>query len=146
MKLLSHVRLFSSPWNAAHQAPPSMGFSRQEYWSGVPSPSPLESLILEYINISFLLLDLILNSSKQRCLDVWIRLPYCQQHICFLPPLKKSCVGWKQLIDYVRREVPANQSRAQTIKPLHFVFSCFIALLSTLCGGRFSDVFLTSQG
>ena len=38
---LSHVRLFETPWTAAHQAPPSMGFSRQEYWSGVPSPSPV---------------------------------------------------------------------------------------------------------
>ena len=41
VKLLSHVRLLATPWTAAHQAPPSMGFSRQEYWSGVPSPSPL---------------------------------------------------------------------------------------------------------
>ena len=32
-------RLFATPWTAAHQAPPSMGFSRQEYWSGVPLPS-----------------------------------------------------------------------------------------------------------
>ena len=39
-KLPSHVQLFTTPWTAAHQAPPSMGFSRQEYWSGVPSPSP----------------------------------------------------------------------------------------------------------
>ena len=39
-KLLSCVRLFGTPWTAAHQAPPSMGFSRREYWSGVPSPSP----------------------------------------------------------------------------------------------------------
>ena len=39
-KSLSRVRLFATPWTAAHQAPPSMGFSRQEYWSGVPSPSP----------------------------------------------------------------------------------------------------------
>ena len=39
VKLLSHVRLFATPWTAAYQAPPSMGFSRQEYWSGVPSPS-----------------------------------------------------------------------------------------------------------
>ena len=36
----SHVRLCETPWMAAHQAPPSMGFSRQEYWSGVPLPSP----------------------------------------------------------------------------------------------------------
>ena len=41
MKSLSLVRLLATPWTAAHQAPPSMGFSRQEYWSGVPLPSPL---------------------------------------------------------------------------------------------------------
>ena len=35
VKSLSHVRLLATPWTAAHQAPPSMGFSRQEYWSGV---------------------------------------------------------------------------------------------------------------
>ena len=40
-KLLSHVWLIATPWTAAHQAAPSMGFSRQEYWSGVPLPSPL---------------------------------------------------------------------------------------------------------
>ena len=40
VKLLSHVRLFVTPWTVAHQAPPSMGFSRQEYWSGLPFPSP----------------------------------------------------------------------------------------------------------
>ena len=39
VQLLSRVRLFMTPWTAAYQAPPSMGFSRQEYWSGVPSPS-----------------------------------------------------------------------------------------------------------
>ena len=41
VKSLSRVRLLATPWTAAHQAPPSMGFSRQECWSGVPSPSPL---------------------------------------------------------------------------------------------------------
>ena len=40
MKLLSCVRLFATPWTVAHQALPSMGFSRQEYWSGLPFPSP----------------------------------------------------------------------------------------------------------
>ena len=40
VKSLSHVRLLVTPWTAAHQAPPSMGFSRQEYWSGVPLSSP----------------------------------------------------------------------------------------------------------
>ena len=41
MKSLSRIRLFETPWTAAYQAPPAMGFSRQEYWSGVPLPSPL---------------------------------------------------------------------------------------------------------
>ena len=40
MKSLNRVRLFVTPWTAAYQAPPSVGFSRQEYWSGVPLPSP----------------------------------------------------------------------------------------------------------
>ena len=39
VKSLSLVRLFVTPWTTAYQAPPSMGFSRQEYWSGVPLPS-----------------------------------------------------------------------------------------------------------
>ena len=40
MKLLGRVRLLVTPWTVAYQAPLSMGFSRQEYWSGVPFPSP----------------------------------------------------------------------------------------------------------
>ena len=40
LKLLSHVRLFATPWTVAYQALPSMGFSRQEHWSGLPFPSP----------------------------------------------------------------------------------------------------------
>ena len=37
----SRVRLCATPWTAAHQAPPSLGFSRQEHWSGLPFPSPM---------------------------------------------------------------------------------------------------------
>ena len=39
VKLLSHVGLFAAPWTVAYQAPPSIRFSRQEYWSGLPFPS-----------------------------------------------------------------------------------------------------------
>ena len=42
VKSLSRVQLFETPWTTAHQAPPSMGFSRQEYWSGLPLPSPCD--------------------------------------------------------------------------------------------------------
>ena len=40
MKSLSHVQLFATPWTVAYQDPPSMGFSRQKYCSGLPFPSP----------------------------------------------------------------------------------------------------------
>ena len=40
VKSLSHVRLFATPWTVAYQASLSMGFSRQEYWSELPFPSP----------------------------------------------------------------------------------------------------------
>ena len=43
VKSLSRLRLLATPWTAAHQAPPSMGLSRQEYWSGVPLPCPASS-------------------------------------------------------------------------------------------------------
>ena len=48
VKSLSRVQLFATPWTAAHQAPPSMGFSRQEYWSGVPLPSLMHTLLSHY--------------------------------------------------------------------------------------------------
>ena len=40
VKSLSHVQLLVTPWTVSYQAPPSVGFSRQEYWSGLPFPSP----------------------------------------------------------------------------------------------------------
>ena len=46
VKSLSCVRLLVTSWTAAYQAPPPTGFSRQEYWSGVPLPSPIEYLVL----------------------------------------------------------------------------------------------------
>ena len=49
VKSLSRVRLLLTPWTAAHQVPLPVGFSRQEYWRGVPSPSPREALRCIYI-------------------------------------------------------------------------------------------------
>ena len=48
VKSLGHVQLLATPWTAAYQAPPSMGFSRQEYWSGVPLPSPMMAWLHPY--------------------------------------------------------------------------------------------------
>ena len=49
VKSLSCVQLLATPWTAAHQAPPSMGFSKQEYWSGVPLLSPKVTLVANNI-------------------------------------------------------------------------------------------------
>ena len=70
VKSLSRVRLFATPWTVAYQAPPSMGCSRQEFWSGVPLPSP----------------QLRLDTAKQ---VFWFQLsPFCGQWgSC-------TCEGW----------------------------------------------------
>ena len=49
VKSLSRAQLLATPWTTAHQAPPSMGFSRQEHWSGVPLPSPKIGQIYTYL-------------------------------------------------------------------------------------------------
>ena len=54
MKSLSCVRPLATPWTAAYQAPPSMGFSRREYWSGVPLPSPTMHYALHILNLAIL--------------------------------------------------------------------------------------------
>ena len=53
VKSLSRVQLLATPWTAAHQAPLSMGFSRQEYWSGVPLPSPAVEAVGNKISQNF---------------------------------------------------------------------------------------------
>ena len=56
-EVLSCARLLATPWTAAHQAPPSMGLSRQEHWSGLPLPSPLVSFYPGPHLISFFFLQ-----------------------------------------------------------------------------------------
>ena len=53
VKLLSHVRFLATPWTAAYQASPSVGFSRQEYWSGLPLPSPCHWIRRLFIHTTF---------------------------------------------------------------------------------------------
>ena len=71
VKSLSRVQLFVTPWTAAHRAPPSMGFSRQEYWSGVPLPSPIGPVSM--INIFSLSRESKSKQSKHRDKNIfWI--------------------------------------------------------------------------
>ena len=83
VKLLSRVPLFTTPWTAAYQAPPSMGFSRQEYCSGLPLPSPLEATGHKKISLfqkkkkkkqptSFLLIDIWIFEFQLLQLRFWM--------------------------------------------------------------------------
>ena len=72
VKSLSHVQLFATPWTTAYQAPPSMGFSRQEYWSGVPLPSLVPSW----------------NLNNSRCVFSFLFILY------YLDPEHAVCCTW----------------------------------------------------
>ena len=77
VKSLSRVQLLGTPWTAAHQAPPSMGFSRQEYWSGVPLPSPMTNL------------DSILKSR-----DITLPTKVCLVKTMVFPVVMHGCESW----------------------------------------------------
>ena len=66
VKSLSRVRLLATPWTAAYQAPLPMGFSRQEYWSGLPLPSP--PVIHTYVQ-RVRVPVLVMNLRHSHCLD-----------------------------------------------------------------------------
>ena len=99
VKSLSHVRLLATPWTAAYQAPASMGFSRQEYWSGVPSPS-LHHLYIYICMYQF-------NSVAQSCLTLW---PHESQHA--RPPCPSPTPGVHP------NPCPLSQSISSSVVPL----------------------------
>ena len=80
VKSLSRVWIVGTPWTAAHQAPPSMGFSRQEYWSGVPLPSPRPSQTFMVWNSHFMML---IDAAGQAFGQGTVRTAY----LCFTMPV-----------------------------------------------------------
>ena len=104
MKLLSHVRLLATPWTAAHQAPPSMGVSRQEYWSALPLPSPAYSLAAA-------------AKSLQSCLTLCDRLPRPWDS-----PGKNTGVGCHFLLQCMK--VKSESEVAQSCLPLSDPVDC----------------------
>ena len=98
VKSLSHVRLLATPWTAAYQAPPSMGFSRQEYWSGVPLPSPqsvLTTIIGSFFIVLFGLLEILL--------DLWYCLLLYEKYNLLALCLNSNLVGYKILVIPLKR-------------------------------------------
>ena len=86
VKSLSRVLLLATPWTAAFQAPPSMGFSRQEYWSGVPLPSPSSTVELKHSHYRWE--EKLLNSLSlleiERSIMTW-ELVRCNGHVLLIP-------------------------------------------------------------
>ena len=80
VKSLSRVRLLATPWTVAHQAPPSMGFSMQEYWSGVPLPS----LNMDIKCYKYLRTQLVKNLRKKACIYTDYLLVYVCVHAKYL--------------------------------------------------------------
>ena len=104
LNCFSRVRLFMTPWTAAHQAPPSMGFSRQEYWSGLPLPSPCLTLPSPK------------NLPKQ---------PICYQDCKYVFSLgteanedRKAVYVWKQRIDLEIRKKKKSVTQASPEGPI----------------------------
>ena len=69
VKSLSHVRLFATPWTVAHQAPPSMGFSRQGYWSELPFPYPGDLPLPQLSHFQFLDLKIVQQKNQMSLLS-----------------------------------------------------------------------------
>ena len=101
VKSLSCVRLFVTLWTAAYQAPPPMGFSRQEYWSGVPLPS-LQRHTTKH-NISFLLHLVLQNLNNMR-------------NIYHLFPIRKNCLPEFILFHFILFSI-RKWKKKKTIKP-----------------------------
>ena len=88
VKSLSHVRLLATPWTATHQAPPSMVFSRQEYWSGVPLPSPSTPWLLLYRRGNEYWEDINLSTGH----DQYVTRGGVQSRVC-LTPTTETCLS-----------------------------------------------------
>ena len=86
VKSLSRIRLPATPWTAAHQAPPSMGFSRLEYWSGLPLPSPLKCS-------TSMLNDLVIPGQNAGCTN-WPVFLYISISITELPWSNDCLIQW----------------------------------------------------
>ena len=97
VKLLSRVRLLATPWTAAYQAPPPMGFSMQEYWSGLPLPSPNLTSEQNAIFINYSELSLKKKSPPNPDLKCLLRLSITRQKLVRPVLLCLTCSKYKMI-------------------------------------------------
>ena len=113
VKLLSRVRLLATQWTAAYQAPRSMGFARQNYWSGVPLPSPNDQLIRINITRGWDLIILTTEHTPTGCLWQegpleWLHLPVTPRKIVLSYPslmAQLTIKGRKRSVELFGKEV-----------------------------------------
>ena len=144
VKSLSRVRLFATPWTAAHQAVPSMGFSRQEYWSGVPLPSPLLLSIISqiFVYLCFCMLLFVAKSWQCFCNPVdcspsgssvhgislarileWIAISFSRRSPQPRDWTHVSCFERQILYRWINREAPLHVKQLQSIDSMLLIFS-----------------------
>ena len=92
MKSLSHVQLLATPWTAAHQTPLSMGFSRQESWSGVSLPSP--PLIIHYIKFLSVMMFTNVTFAPLRLCVLWEQTFFLSYPLLGRSRSTVSCPNW----------------------------------------------------
>ena len=97
VKSLSHVWLLVTPWTAAYQAPPSMGFSRQEYWSGVPLPNRMHCISFKTVwRFSYILKR---NANQDRSRQEWRERSMCTRNsaLSYATFLNFTLMEWNDL-------------------------------------------------
>ena len=126
VNFLSRVWLFATPWTAAYQVPPPMGFSRQEHWSGVPSPSPRKCS-------SFILLQVVYNGEKTISLTSGAgkfvpgstSLLLTQQQV-------STRLSRRKCSSFILLQVVDQLSQHHLLKRLSFLHCIFLPLLSNI--------------
>ena len=118
VKSLHRVRLFATPWTAAHQAPPFMGFSRQEYWNGVPLPSPCECTNASY------LYALHAHSITQSCPTL------CNPMDCSPPGSSVHGIFQARILEWVAMAFSKGSSQLRDCILLRWLILCYMNFMS----------------
>ena len=115
MKLLSRVQLLATPSTAAYQAPPSMGFSRQEYWSGVPLPFPRIQLVLAKMQSHFTFEPFQISSVPYVYMDYVACLQQNTYNNDRVPVLQETKVSGRRLLIIIQYRLKCSISVKDTV-------------------------------